>query len=51
MTLDQRSLAEGLGVRIGVRPAEGLGTGGPRLDELGPDPVLTHLLGPDGDQV
>ena len=47
----QRPLAEGLGVRVGVGPAERLGPGLADLDHLLLDPVLAQPLGPLGQQV
>ena len=49
--VDQGALAEGLGVRIGVGPAERLGAGLADLDHLLLDPVLAQALGPLGEQV
>ena len=48
---DQRPLAEGLGVRVGVRPAERLGPGLADRHHLLLDPVLAEPLGPLGQQV
>ena len=47
----QGPLAEGLGVRVGVGPAERLGAGLADLDHLLLDPVLAQALGPLGQQV
>ena len=51
MGLDECPLAERLGVGIGVRPAECLRPGGSSLDQLLSDPLVSELLGPDGDHV
>ena len=48
---DQGPFAQGLGVRVGVRPAERLGPGLADLDHLLLDPVLAQALGPLGQQV
>ena len=48
---DQGPLAQGLGVRVGVGPAERLGPGLADRDHLLLDPVLAQALGPLGQQV
>ena len=48
---DQGPLAQGLGVRVGVGPPEGLGPGLAHGDHLLLDPVLPQPLGPLGQQV
>ena len=51
MPLDERPFAERLRVGIGVGPSERLRSGGAGVDELRANPLLAHLLGPDGDHV
>ena len=51
MSLDERSLAKGLRVGVGVGPAEGLRPGGAGEHQLLANPFVAKLLGADGDDV
>ena len=51
MGFDECAFSECLCVGVGVRPPQGLRTGGPGVDKLGPHPLLAQLLGSDGQDV
>ena len=51
MCLDKCSLPKRLGVGVGIRPAKGLRSSRPGLDELFANPLVTQLFSPDSDDV